>query len=81
MTTLLEKLEQVKAEYNERMKKLDDLVKSAYIATASISASMKQMEETFKTIEIQIKDLNNDYEKLKEDINNNRWMKFFKIKL
>jgi chromosome segregation ATPase len=81
MVTIAEKIQELKLEYNERIKQIDELIKSAYIATASITASMKQMESTFKTMQNQLEDVTRDYENLKKQISNNKWMKLFGIKI
>ena len=90
MVTLAEKFKKLKTDYEEKLKKInniidnfDDMSNELKPALEKVENAMEQMEESFKSLENLVYKVNIDYTRIKTDIENikkNKWLRFFGIK-
>ena len=85
--TLASKIEQIKADYEKRQKQIDEILVNANKMMKSHEEGMKKMGEAMDTMKEAINDLQDDYTKIKNKMNdefnsikNNYWLKLFGVK-
>ena len=83
MTTLKSKIEQLKKDYDDRQKQINEILANTNAMMIAHAEGMKAMKEAMNELEKGLTHLNKDYKEISTYIGrlkNNRWIRWFGIK-